>query len=139
MKAILMILCLVPFINVASADSNDFSYYDDSCTVELQTAARTVKERYYSAYGCYTPQNDCKRELRRRQRQGKNPYASCVVISGRNERPSCTFDLKLGNGRIKNSFTRRKCREARRLCKDALWARQSRGKNPYAYCEKSWN
>jgi hypothetical protein len=50
------------------------------CTVELQTRRGDYLDSF-TARTCQDARWDCEDELRQRRREGRNPYARCVVVS----------------------------------------------------------
>ncbi|MBL6991496.1 MAG: hypothetical protein ISR65_17055 [Bacteriovoracaceae bacterium] len=132
------ILVLIMFVSSLSAVYS--TAQAARCKVELQTfRGRTLntfigRDRFDRQEACYKAKRKCRRELRRRQDNGRNPYASCVKIR-RQRRVRCSIDLVNRRGRVIDSFTgvarerRRACMKARRQCraeKERLQTRRGR-------------
>jgi len=126
------------------------------CSSRLQDV-RGNTLRTFSGYGysaneaCKEALRECRFEKRRLAGQSRRYRdASCMVE--RRTRPvptpvkrTCEFDLKKGNGRVIDTFRAKgqsksqACQKARRKCENDLWNRQANGRNPRAYCAKSFS
>lgn len=115
--------------------------------------------RHFSGYGystseaCKEALRECRFEKRRLAGQSRRYRdASCMVETNTNPYPrptpikrTCEFDLRRGNGSVITTFRAKgqtqsqACQKARNKCENDLWDRQMDGRNPRAYCAKSYS
>lgn len=99
---------------------------------------------YSKVEACNQARSECMWEKDRLSYDRRYRGAYCTVENDWNTNPrrNCQFEMTTRRGRVIDSFTatantqQRACRQAERQCNNALWARQSQGRNPYATCKR---
>jgi hypothetical protein len=131
--------------------------YADSCSVAMTSVRGSILDTftgfgYSRSEACKDALRECEYDRQRRDHDRIYRDAACTVLNDRRPTPtpdprreqSCTFDLKRANGIIIESFDAfarnegKACRQAQRQCEDELRHRHSQGRNPRAFCEKSY-
>ena len=147
MKKILAVFSILLTASLFSFEANA-----SECRAEMQTRrGRTIDVFYgYSDYSrrdaCYDARERCERALRRRQRDGRNPYASCIVQRNRRDRGNVSKTCSVyrygkrgryidsyfatANGRTVRDAKRKACAKALKKCNRHVVRRQ--------YCERAY-